>query len=409
MSACARIFVVFMGGATVVALGCSSDSGGTGGAAGKGGGAGSASAGRGGAGTGVAGTGAAGATGTAGATGAAGATGTAGATGAAGTGVTMVDVGLGFKDTSASVLTRNKHETRDGHFIQPTLKPYEVAARMRGDTTFAPTFSGSLLGSPLYMEDGPAGKGALFIATTLNDVYALDETTGAVVWKQSIGPAPLATGRRVWQRRPVGIISTPVIDAASRTIFVAGGVGDAATIMHHEVHALSVDTGAERLGWPVDVAAVTAPGAIAFNTPAQNQRSALSLVNGILYVPYGGHAGDCDEYRGWVVAIRIADPTQTAAWATGGMGEGIWAPGGMASTGDGVLAITGNNMGGSHRSPRQRGGRPHQGHGAGRPHDRHLLPGRLARDGPRGPGLRVEQRRRLQPPRSDTVDPRWRP
>jgi hypothetical protein len=349
MSAWARIIVVFMGGATVVALGCSSDSGGMGGAAGKGGGAGSAFAGRGGAGTGAAGTGgagtaAAGATGTAGAAGAAG---TTGATGAAGTGVTRVDVGLGFKDTSVSVLTRNKHETRDGHFIQPTLKPYEVAARMKGDTAFAATFTGTMLGSPLFMEDGPAGKGAFFIATTLNDVFALDETTGAVVWKKSIGPAPLATGVACGNVAPVGIISTPVIDAASRTIFVAGGVGDAATIMHHEVHALSVDTGAERLGWPVDVSAVPAPGGIAFNAPAQNQRSALSLVNGILYVPYGGHAGDCDEYRGWVVAIKIADPTQTAAWATGGTGEGIWAPGGMASTGDGVLAITGNNIRGS--------------------------------------------------------------
>jgi hypothetical protein len=48
-----------------------------------------------------------------------------------------------------------------------------------------------------------------------------------------------------------------------------------------------------------------------------------------------------------VVAIKIADPTQTAAWATGGVGEGIWAPGGMASAGDGVLAITGNNVEGT--------------------------------------------------------------
>ena len=335
----ARLFVVFVGGATAVGLGCASDAGYRSGAAGTGGGAGSAAVGRGGAGT-------AGATGAAGARGIAGVGGAAGATGAAGSGVKLVDVGLGFKDTSASVLTRNKHETRDGHFIQPTFKFSDVA-RMRGDTTFAATFSGDVMGSPLYMEDGPAGKGAFFVATTTNDVYALDETTGAMVWKHSIGRAPDASGAGCGNVAPVGIISTPVIDAASRTIFVAGGVGEASTIMHHEVHALSVDTGAERLGWPVDVSSLTAPGGIAFNTAAQNQRSALSLVNGILYVPYGGHAGDCSVYRGWVVAIKIADPTQTAAWATGGIGEGIWAAGGMASTGDGVLAITGNNVKGT--------------------------------------------------------------
>ena len=311
-----------------MAPGCASDSGGTNGAAGKGGGAGNAAAGRGGSGTGGAGAGTA------------GATGTAGITGAAGTGGTMADVGLGFSDRSASVLTRNKHETRDGNYIQPTFT-FDAAGGMKGDQAFVATFSGDVQGSPLYMEDGPAGKGAFFIATTSNDVYALDETTGAVVWQHNIGPAPGVTGVGCGSIAPVGIISTPVIDAASRTIFVAGGVGDAATIMHHEVHALNVDTGAERLGWPVDVSTLTAPGGITFNTPAQNQRGALSLVNGILYVPYGGHAGDCNRYRGWVEAIKIADPTQTAAWATGGIGEGIWATGGLASTGDGVLAITG--------------------------------------------------------------------
>jgi len=245
--------------------------------------------------------------------------------------------------TGESVLTRNKHETRDGHFIQPMLTFANLNGRLKGDTTFAPTFSGDLFGSPLYMEDGPAGKGAFFVATTSNDIYAFDETTGAVVWHHSTGRAPDASGAGCGNVAPVGIISTPVIDAASRTIFVAGGVGEASTIMHHEVHALSVDTGAERLGWPVDVSTLTAPDGTAFNTPAQNQRGALSLVNGILYVPYGGHAGDCNNYRGWVVAIKIADPTQIATWATGGIGEGIWAPGGMASTGDGVFATTGNN------------------------------------------------------------------
>jgi outer membrane protein assembly factor BamB len=344
MSARARIFVAFVGGATVVALGCSSDSNRASGAVGRGGGGGGTGvAGSGVAGTGVAGSGGGG-TGVAG-SGVAGTAGRAGASGAPGTGGTMVDVGLGFHDTSASVLTRNKHETRDGSYIEPTFKLDDVAARMRGDTAFAVKFSGGLMGSPLYMEDGPAGKGAFFVATTSNDVYALDETTGAVLWQQSIGSAPLMTGVGCGNVTPVGIISTPVIDAASRTIFVAGAVGDG-VIVRHEVHALNVDTGVERLGWPVDVSALTAPGPIAFNAPAQNQRGALSLVNGILYVPYGGHAGDCSQYRGWVVAIKIADPTQTAAWATAGMGEGIWAPGGMASTGDGVLAITGNNTGG---------------------------------------------------------------
>jgi hypothetical protein len=65
-----------------------------------------------------------------------------------------------------------------------------------------------------------------------------------------------------------------------------------------------------------------------------------------VYVPYGGHVGDCGDYHGRVVAIDAKDPTKVGGWATGGVGEAIWAPGGMASDGNGVFATTGNKMGG---------------------------------------------------------------
>jgi hypothetical protein len=266
----------------------------------------------------------------------------AGATGAAGQPVD--EIGLGFADTSASVLTRGKHATRDAFYIQPTLSK-EVVTRFNADADFTAAFDGGLYGSPLYLEDGPGGKGAFFVGTTTNAVYALDEATGATLWMHSIGAPPAQTGVGCGNVFPVGIIGTPVIDAASRTIYVAGAVGDAAAIMRHEIHALDVDTGQERTGWPVNVSAMTTPAGLAFNSPAQNQRSALALVGGILYVAYGGHAGDCGRYHGWVVAVDTAHPTRTGAWATGGeRGEGIWAAGGLASAGDGVFAVTGNSL-----------------------------------------------------------------
>jgi hypothetical protein len=283
-----------------------------------------------------------------GAAGAAGATGAAGAAGAGGGGgaigaVVPVDVGLGFSDTTASVLTRGKHETRDNFYIQPTLDA-GAASRVKYDDAFVASYDAPVIGSPLYMENGPGGKGAFFVATLSNNVYAFDETTGAVLWMHNIGSAAAKSGAGCGNLMPLGIASTPVIDAATRTIFVAGVVGDATAIMRHEVHALGVDDGAEHAGWPVNVSALTAPGNVAFNTIAENQRAALSLVNKILYVPYGGHAGDCNQYRGWVIAIDTTNPTRTGAWATGGIGEGIWAHGGLASNGVGVFAITGNNM-----------------------------------------------------------------
>jgi hypothetical protein len=251
---------------------------------------------------------------------------------------------------SQSVLERNKHPNRDGIFVEPTLTKAK-AALMVADTGFAPNLNASAAGgnnvwaSPLYLQNGPNGKGVFFAVTTGNDVYALDETTGATVWTHNIGSSPTANGVACGNIHPLGILSTPVIDADARTIYVAGAIGTT-SISSHQVHALSVDDGSERAGWPANVNTVTA-GTTTFMPSPQNQRSALSLVGGTVYVAYGGHIGDCGPYHGWVVGIDSKDPTKMGGWATGGQGEGIWAAGGMASDGNGVFALTGNNTAGT--------------------------------------------------------------
>jgi hypothetical protein len=305
------------------------------------GGSGSGQAGSTGTGGGAAGA-AGGASGTAGAAG--GASGTAGAAGAnptgAGGGTPTGVAGMGANGNS--VTTRNNHETRDGFFIQPMLTKAK-AATMAPDTGFAGTFSGNMWAAPLYLENGPGGKGVFFAVTLGDVVYALDETTGTVVWMHSIGTAP-AIGFAMCGNT-TGITSTPVIDPTTRTIYVAG-VTTSSGGPTHEIHALSVDDGTEKTGWPINVANLKGNGTLAFHSAAYNQRSALSLVGGILYVGYGGHIGDCNDYHGWVVAVNTANPTMAAAWSTGGQGEAIWAAGGMASNGDGVFAVTGNANGG---------------------------------------------------------------
>jgi hypothetical protein len=249
---------------------------------------------------------------------------------------------IGMIDTSASVLERNKHPSRDGAFVQPTLTTMK-AATMALDTTFMANFTGGMWASPLYVANGPGGKGAFIAVTTSNMVYALDETSGTILWMHSIGMASPSTGAGCGDG-PIGISGTPVIDAASRTLYVAGGIGTNG-VMRHEVHALSVDDGSEKTtpaGWPVLVNNAKF-GNLAFHAAAENQRGSLSLVNGILYVPYGGYNGDCNDYHGWVVAIDTKNPTSMGAWATAGQGEAIWAAGGMASDGTNIFATTGNS------------------------------------------------------------------
>ena len=224
--------------------------------------------------------------------------------------------------------------------LQPLLTK-DTIATMAADTGFTAEFDGDMWASPLYMADGPNHQGAFFAVTTGNDVLALDETTGDTIWKANIGDAAAMTGVSCGNIHPIGIISTPIIDATTRTIYVAGAIGTA-TIERHEVHALSVDDGTERAGFPVDVTGMKS-GDQTFAAPPENQRSALSLVNGILYVTYGGHVGDCGPYHGWVIGIDTTDPTMLGAWATLGQGEGIWSPGGMPSDGKSVFAVTGNS------------------------------------------------------------------
>ncbi|HET7539931.1 MAG TPA: hypothetical protein VFK05_08665 [Polyangiaceae bacterium] len=242
--------------------------------------------------------------------------------------------------TSASVLERNGGPTRESHWVQPTLTK-AAAAKMTLEASFNATFSGNMYASPLYIEHGPGGKGAFIAVSTDNVVTALDEATGTAIWTKTLGPAPGIKGQACGVSfDPVGILGTPVIDEKSGTIYVAAPIGTD-TVERQEIHALSIADGASRAGWPVNVSAMKA-GSLAFNTKFQNQRSALSLVNGIVYVAYGGFSGDCDDYHGWIVAVDAADPTKVGAWATAGQGEAIWASGGFASDGTSIFPVTGN-------------------------------------------------------------------
>jgi hypothetical protein len=108
---------------------------------------------------------------------------------------------------------------------------------------------------------------------------------------------------------------------------------------------MNVDTGTTNSEWPVDVNATAAFGSTAFTSVTQNQRSALAVVGGNVYVPYGGHAGDCLTYFGWLVGVPLNNPANVMAWATAVRGGGAWAVGGVATDGINPFIATGNTFG----------------------------------------------------------------
>jgi hypothetical protein len=313
---------------------------GTGGTAGKGGSGGTAGAG---------GTG--GTSGTGGSAGAGGATGGAagaGTGGAAGTGGSGGSSG-GDAGPSVSVLQYHNNASRDGVYIDPVITK-AAAATMHVDTTFAmATHMGPVFAQPLYLASNGTVPDLVIVATNQNHLVGFNATSGAKVYDQLLGtPVPKANLAPLKPTAcgnidPLGVIGTPVIDGASRTIYLSSEQLSGSNAKHM-VYAIDANNGMARSGWPIDIGAAAKSSNATFNSLAQHQRGALGLVGGRVVVPYGGHWGDCGDYRGWVVSIDAAMPTQVSAFATRAIAGGVWAPGGVASDGTNVYFSTGNTQ-----------------------------------------------------------------
>lgn len=244
-----------------------------------------------------------------------------------------------------SVVTYHNDPARSGNFILPALT-WQRARSLHLDQAFQPRFAGHLYAQPLYWQPPGSATAMLIVATEDNGVHAIDARSGREIWSRSLGrPVPLST-QPCGNIDPLGITGTPVIDPATQSLYVAAMTGDASGA-HHRVFALSLRDGSVLPGWPIDVAEALAAMGQRFNTRAQNQRSALAILAGRVYVPYGGHFGDCGDYRGWVIGIRLSDPRDIVTWSTRGRGGGIWAPGGASSDGSSLFVATGNTLGAS--------------------------------------------------------------
>lgn len=242
------------------------------------------------------------------------------------------------------VLEHHLHSTRDGLYVDPLITQ-AAATTTHLDPSFNASLNGPVHTQPLYVNNGPNGAAAFIVATEQNDVLALDAADGNQIWLKNLGtPVPRAQ-LPCGDIDPLGITGTPVIDPIARVIFLdAMTTPDGGVTKQHFIYALSLDDGSVIPGWPVDVNTLSSNG-LTFDSTVQNQRGALLLHAGMLYVPYGGHFGDCHSYHGWVVAVPETDPTGAIAWATDGVKAGIWAVGGLSTDGDSVFAATGNTSG----------------------------------------------------------------
>src|SRR6266550_8889451 len=148
-----------------------------------------------------------------------------------------------------NVTQKNNNPSRDGLYIDPAFTPGNAANLVR-DLNFSGTIVGNVHAQPLYIEGGPNGA-MVIVVTASNNVYALHADTGTVIWSRTdIGPA-VTSGLPCGNESPVGIIGTPVVDLASRSLFFDALISG--NPIKHFVYSLNVDTGATHAGWPVDL------------------------------------------------------------------------------------------------------------------------------------------------------------
>ncbi len=242
---------------------------------------------------------------------------------------------------AGDVLQYHLDGKRAGLFVDPAITQ-AAAAKLHRDTTFSSPLLGNTYAQPLYITKGPSGKAALITVTEQNVISAINAADGTGLWVRNLGtPVPIKA-LPFGNINPLGVTGTPVIDADSRTIYVAAmTTPDRGFTKQQRIFALSLDDGSLLPGWPIEVSKVTYNG-VTFDSAIQNQRGALLLQGGTLYVPYGGHFGDCGSYRGWVIAVPVSTPQKITAWATTAPQGGIWAPGGLSTDGNFMFVATGN-------------------------------------------------------------------
>jgi PQQ-like domain len=230
------------------------------------------------------------------------------------------------KAVSASSGSWPVYHHDDAHTGYDSTQPATTGASA-GWVTAA--LDGNILAEPLVF------NGIVYAVTLQGTVYAINQSSGTVAWSLNVG-TPKSWSGQCGNINPLGISGTPVIDTAAGRIYVAENLAaDSAW------HVFAVD-----LSTHLKVMDTTIPTSLGtgLDWTIQQERGALALANGNVYVPFGGRAGDCGAYHGWIFAVPTNGAAVTNYYETPGQGAGFWTAGGVVvddSTGK-VFDTSGN-------------------------------------------------------------------
>jgi hypothetical protein len=225
--------------------------------------------------------------------------------------------------TNAGVYTHRNDNARTGQNLTETVLTLQNVNSATFGKLASYTIDGIAHASPLYVANvnisGLGIRNVVYVATEHNGLYAFDADgrSASPLWYRSfISPSAGVTTvpdddvQEFFDITPeIGITGTPVIDPASKTLYVVVKTKESGNYVQR-LHAIDIATGAEKFNGPVVIQASvpgngvgSTGGQLAFNSLRENQRTALLLYNGVVYFGFGSH-GDNQPYHGWLLGYN---------------------------------------------------------------------------------------------------------
>jgi hypothetical protein len=243
-----------------------------------------------------------------------------------------------------AVLTYHNDDARDGAYTQEvTLMPSNVSSTMFGKL-YAYPVDGQIYAQPLYMPQMTIGGGThdvVFVVTQNDTVYAFNadatsSQTAQTFWTVHLG-SPVNANDPGGPAPNVGILSTPVIDPSTNTMYLVAEESGTSNVSPFYLYALDIATGEEKIPHVNVTGSVAGTGGDSSNgsitlEPSCYQRMGLALnpVTNAIYMAFGS----CTH--GWVLAYDKNNLQQIAIFndTPDGDGGGLWASGGAPAIDD---------------------------------------------------------------------------
>lgn len=237
-------------------------------------------------------------------------------------------------------------------------------------------FDGKVETQPLVVEKGAGADDLVIITTMKNDVIGINARTNQTVYRVKLGPEISSQDMDAWKHTPTwGISATPVIDAATNTLYVAAWLRKTANdnfLRDYWVFALNPLSGGQK-SQPVRIFGQSQEGnACWFNDSGATFREnnqvkqyvypklraglALTANNGLVmaFAANGEEAlGGRKNPHGFVIAYDTRgllqqpgfsrEPAIFCATAFNSWGAGIWHAGGAPVTEDDMVYVATSN------------------------------------------------------------------